>query len=52
VSWKDLPAAQTDHPETNAKWSARVLPLRDMLLGIRTSLIVLGGAVGPLVVVA
>jgi predicted permease len=44
---------ETDHPETNAKWSARVLPLRDMLLGDSArALIVLGGAVLVLVVVA
>jgi len=42
-----------DHPDTTAQWSPRVLPLRDLLVGDSTrALLVLGGAVGVLVVVA
>jgi len=43
----------TDYPAITAQWSPRVLPLRDLLLGDSTrALMVLGGAVGVLVVVA
>ena len=44
---------QSDHPDTTANWSARVMPLRDLLLGDSAkALTVLGGAVLVVVVVA
>jgi predicted permease len=44
---------ETDYPESTAHWSARVQPLRDLLLGDSArALMVLGGAVLVLVVVA
>ena len=44
---------QIDHPETTADWSARVLPLRGLLLGDSTkALTVLGGAVVVVMTVA
>jgi putative ABC transport system permease protein len=44
---------QTAYPDTTAHWSARVLPVRDLLLGDSArALLVLGGAVLVLVVVA
>ena len=44
---------QLDHPDTTAEWTARVLPLRDLLLGDSTkALVVLGGAVLVLLTVA
>src|SRR5262245_8024626 len=44
---------QRDHPETTAEWTARVVPLRDLLLGDSTkALTVLGGAVLVLMIVA
>ena len=42
-----------EHPETTAEWTARVVPLRELLLGdSRTALRVLGAAVLALLVVA
>jgi predicted permease len=44
---------QIDHPETTAEWTARVLPLRSLLLGDSTkALTVLGGTVVVLMIVA
>lgn len=44
---------ETEHPETNTNWSARVQPARDVLLGdSRSALTVLGGAVLVVVIVA
>src|SRR6185295_11519890 len=44
---------QLDHPDTTAEWTARVLPMRDVLLGDSTkTLAVLGGAVLVLLTVA
>ncbi|HQZ38353.1 MAG TPA: ABC transporter permease [Vicinamibacterales bacterium] len=42
-----------DHPETTDRWTARVVPLRELMLGdSRRALQVLGGAVVALLVVA
>lgn len=42
-----------EHPDTVDRWTARVIPLRDLMLGdSRTALQVLGGAVVALVIVA
>jgi predicted permease len=44
---------QSEHPDTTANWAARVVPLRDLLLGDSAkALTVLGGAVLVVVVVA
>ena len=44
---------QIDHPETTKEWTARALPMRDLLLGDSTkTLTVLGGAVLVLLTVA
>ena len=44
---------QIDHPDTTTNWSARVMPLRDLLLGDSTkALTVLGGAVLVVIAVA
>lgn len=43
----------TDHPETTGRWTARVMPLRELMLGdSRRALQTLGGAVAGLLVVA
>jgi len=44
---------QADHPETTADWTARVMPLRDLLLGdARRALAILTAAIVVLIVVA
>lgn len=44
---------QIEHPDTTANWTARVMPLRDLLLGDSAkALTVLGGAVLVVVIVA
>ena len=44
---------QADHPDTTTDWTARVLPLRDLMLGpSRRALVILGAAILILVVVA
>ena len=44
---------QADHPDTTSNWTARVLPLRDLMLGdSRRALLILGAAVLALIVVA
>jgi putative ABC transport system permease protein len=44
---------RTDHPDTTANWSARVLPLRDLIVGdSRRALFMLGATILILVIVA
>jgi predicted permease len=44
---------QAEHPDATANWTARVLPLRDLMLGdSRATLLVLGASVVALIVVA
>jgi putative ABC transport system permease protein len=44
---------QRDHPETTTEWTARVLPVRDLLLGdSRQALVIMGATIVVLIAVA